>query len=103
MLGKVAGDERIVLRLAQERSDPLEGINEFEEARIGVAPADFLFGHGDAVASGQCADGCGLDGTFQMKVQLGLGQGSNPLREQGRRHPWKISAAIAADRRLPTP
>ena len=81
MFGKVAGDERVVLRLAQERGNPFEGFDEFGEVAVGVAPADFLFGHDDTVTGRQRADGRGLDGSFEMEVQLGLGQGSNPVGE----------------------
>src|SRR5256885_11043282 len=49
------------------------------------------------------ADGCRLDGAFEMEVQLRFGQQGNSVGKQGRRHPRKISAAVAADRHLPTP
>ena len=74
VLGEVARDERIVLRFAQERSDPLEGLNEFGKVGAGVALANFLLGHDETVTSRQQADGGRLDGAFQMEVQLRFGQ-----------------------------
>src|SRR6266576_1440223 len=67
VFGKVASDERVVLRRAQERSHPLEGFDEFGEVAVRVAPADFLFGHDDTVTGRQRADGCRLDGAFEME------------------------------------
>src|SRR5260370_207471 len=49
MFGEVASNKRIVLRLAQERSDPLEGCDEFGEVAVGVALTNFLLGHDDTV------------------------------------------------------
>src|SRR5216684_8807699 len=73
MSGKVASDERVVRGLAQERSDPFECFDEFGEVAVGVALTNFLLGHDETVTGRQRADGCGLDGAFEMEVQLGLG------------------------------
>jgi len=79
MFAKVAGDELVVLRLAQERSNPFESFDEFREVTVGVALPDFLPRHDDPMTGRQLADGCRLDGTFKMKVQLGLRVGGNAV------------------------
>jgi len=70
VFGEVAGDERVILRVAQERSDPFEGLDEFAEVAVSVSLADFFLSHDDAVTSCQRADGRGLNGAFEMEVQL---------------------------------
>ena len=74
LFAKVAGDERVVGRIAQKGRDPFEGIEEAEKVVVVVAAADFDFGGGNAVAARQSADGGGVDRTFQVQVQLSLWQ-----------------------------
>ena len=103
MFSKIGGDERVVLRLAQERSDPFESFDEFGEIAIGVTSPYFPLGCDGGMTSRQRADRFGLDGAFKMQVQFGFWEGSNPVGEQGRRHPRKISAATAGCRRFSMP
>ena len=68
LFAQIMSDERIVRGITEIRSDPLEGIEEAEEIGVVVAAANEVFGGGNAVASGEGADRCGLDGAFEMKV-----------------------------------
>ena len=87
MFREVVCDEGIVLRLAQERSHPFEGFDEFGEAAVGIAAAHFLFGYENAVTSRERADGGRLDGAFEVQMKFRLGQRSDSNGERRRGHP----------------
>ncbi len=87
VFSQVAGDEHVVLRLTQERSDPFKSFDEFGEVAVSVAPAHFLFGDDDAMAGRQRTNGRGLDGSFQVQVELCFGEGSDSVGERRGFHP----------------
>ena len=68
MFAEIVQNQRIVLRVAKKRSDPLERFEEAGEIFVGVFLADFAFGEDDAVAASQRANSCRLDRSFEMKV-----------------------------------
>ena len=70
MLAQVSRDESVVARLAQKRSDPLEGVDETGEIAIGVTLANFVFREKNVVPRGQRAHRRRLNGSFEMKMQL---------------------------------
>jgi hypothetical protein len=70
VLAEIVQDQREVLRIADKRSDPLEGFEEAGEVFVGVFLANFRFGEDDAVTARQRANGRRLDRSFEMKVKF---------------------------------
>ena len=83
----------------------LAGRLGYEAAAVGMLPdraVESFAGVGDpvSVALAEFEQGGGFDGTFEMEVQLGFGQGSNPVGEHVRGHPRWFSAATEGCRRF---
>ena len=68
VFAEVVQNQRVVLRVAQKRSDPLERFEETGEIFVSVFLADARFGEDDAVAMCQRANGRRLDRSFEVKV-----------------------------------
>src|SRR5579859_4295492 len=79
LFGQVLGDESVVLRAAQKRSDPFEGVQETEKVCVGVTAARFFFCDRRGMASGELRNDGGADAAFEVKVQLGFGCGQDVL------------------------
>ncbi len=96
-----SGDEGVILRIAQEGSDPFEGLDESGEGGKFVARGDFFGCELLAVTRRQFHGRFRADGTFQVQVKLGLGEGANDRALRlGCGHRLRlIEAAIAAGRR----
>jgi hypothetical protein len=70
MFAEIVEDQRVVLRVAEKRCDPLERFEKAGEIFVRVFLFDFGFGEDDAVTACQRANGRGLDRSFEMKVQF---------------------------------
>ena len=70
-----AGDQGVVLGIAQKRSDPFEDVDESREVGVVVARGDFFGGELGAVARGKFDGRFRADRAFEMQVQLRLRQG----------------------------
>jgi hypothetical protein len=70
VFAEIVQNQRVVLRVAKKRGDPLERFEETGEIFVSVFLADFGFGEDYAVAARQCANSCGLDRSFQVKMKL---------------------------------
>ena len=70
-----ARDQRVILRLAQKRRHPLKRFDESGEIRIAVARRRVFGFDFRPVARSQRDGGFRPDGSFEVKVQLGLGKG----------------------------
>jgi len=86
-LHQTVRDEFIILRRSQMLGDAFEGHQECLEIGIpvkGLAGREIRAGH--AMALAQLQQGCWLNRTFQMQVQLRLGQRSEKSIWDGRVH-----------------
>jgi len=90
VLGEIRDDESVVLRLAQEGSDPFEGFEELGKIVEGIALAQFLMVQFDAMANQERAARGKLDGAFQVQMKLGFGKRIDLRGERQRRHPKSL-------------
>ena len=84
LVGEALGNKAIVVRLAQERSDPLEGFDEAGKVRVVVTAGDFLGRDLDVVASGELDGRLRANRALEVKMELGLREGIEDGRSSRR-------------------
>ena len=81
LFGEIAGDDCVILRVAEVGGDPLEGFEKAEKIFVGVEAANFVFGDYDAVSASKGGGGDGLDGAFEVEMKFGFGSVGDGRRE----------------------
>jgi hypothetical protein len=82
LFAKILHDEGIIAGMAKKRSDPLEGVEEAEKVRVGVAATNFFFGVVHAMTRRELRDDQVTDAALKVKVELSLGKRKNGLGER---------------------
>src|SRR5262249_10334352 len=103
LLTQVRGNQCIILHLVQERSDPLECLQEMQERFVSIALPHLFFRNRHAVPGRERAYGGWTNGAFQVQVQLSFGKRDNSWGECVGSHGWLISGEAAASPRWSTP